>query len=773
MKLWCNPTGLTVKDPGSTQLMTLISQVLSHLLRKNKNQLVSFPGAFLPLLFLVLLPTSAYATTVLDTTPGAHTWIAPTDVTSVLVETWAGGGGGGGAGGGDDAGAGGGAGGGYAAKTTSVTPGTVYNYYVGAGGTGGGVLVHVRVGEDSWFKYSSTVLVLSKGGGPGASADSSRAGGVAVTTGAVGTTVYNGGNGAAGVVARGYSGGGGGGAGSAGNGGAAVTKTAGVGGSPDGGAGGPGSSSGRSWFWGGSSSSFGSAPGGGGGGAYTTGGSKRGGAGAGGQIRLTYTAGSPAPNPPGGPGPGTTQVSGYGWSDTVGWIDLAPSGSGVVKNDDGTLAGYAWSDNIGWVKFGGLSGFPSGAGTQAVNAQVSGGNAIGWARACAGTQTGNCSTATSRTDGWDGWISLGGTNYDITYFGGELSGYAWGSDVVGWIQFGAGLPPAPASLTATPGACGSYTVNLSWEPPTGVNINDIAYYIIKRTGGYNEHIITAAKSLTLAPDYDKDTDPNPPDTGLWPGGAYDYGITAYYTDGTNSAATLTNPRSIQAPFLCPPPEDVSASAACVPSGNKGDVTVTWLDPDIPANNGLQSYVLNAHQNSREGNVVDSKTIPFSPPYFGKQSRSSIFNNLDLGTYHMEVLADYQSGDSSGFAAPVTVRACTPVIATCSFTPQNIATPYPVVGKPVTLKVDFTITPGVGPYSIDWTGTELDMTSSAPAVSVTNTPTSASIKKVYSTVGKKEVIAEVTDTVNGTKATCGNLTIDNGPNVRVRPVFDEY
>ncbi|OHA17915.1 MAG: hypothetical protein A2664_00990 [Candidatus Taylorbacteria bacterium RIFCSPHIGHO2_01_FULL_46_22b] len=62
-------------------------------------------------------------------------------------------------------------------------------------------------------------------------------------------------------------------------------------------------------------------------------------------------------------------ITGYGWSDTIGWIDLAPpiSGGGVFKQDSGALTGYAWSDNIGWIKFGGLSNFPSGNGTESIN----------------------------------------------------------------------------------------------------------------------------------------------------------------------------------------------------------------------------------------------------------------------------------------------------------------------------------------------------------------------------------------------------------------------
>ncbi|TSC68371.1 MAG: Carbohydrate-binding CenC protein, partial [Parcubacteria group bacterium Gr01-1014_56] len=92
-------------------------------------------------------------------------------------------------------------------------------------------------------------------------------------------------------------------------------------------------------------------------------------------------------------------ISGWVWSETIGWISLncsnlgvcGTSNYGLTLNADETITGYAWSENIGWIKFGGLSGFPSGLGTQAVNAQRSGNSMIGWARACAGTLNGNCS----------------------------------------------------------------------------------------------------------------------------------------------------------------------------------------------------------------------------------------------------------------------------------------------------------------------------------------------------------------------------------------------
>lgn len=123
--------------------------------------------------------------------------------------------------------------------------------------------------------------------------------------------------------------------------------------------------------------------------------------------------------------------TGYAWSDTVGWISFNGSGYGVTVNTDNTtLAGYAWSDNAGWISFNqaDLGGCPSGT----CSARIVNGALGGWTRARAGV---------GRTDGWDGWISLSGASpsYGPALPGGQtsglLSGYAWGSDVVGWIDF--------------------------------------------------------------------------------------------------------------------------------------------------------------------------------------------------------------------------------------------------------------------------------------------------------------------------------------------------
>ena len=183
----------------------------------------------------------------------------------------------------------------------------------------------------------------------------------------------------------------------------------------------------------------------------------------------------------------TDNVSGYAWNSDgmnptdiggMGWLSfnncisagICPAPSyGVNIDSVGNILGYAWAGNsfdsningFGWIKFGGLSDFPSGPGTTSLNAKLSGGNISGWARACAVFQSGcsgdyyhstgpvnnilvppnpnpNNIQANPYLGGWDGWISLRGTDYGVVVnqSSGAFSGYAWGGpDVVGWIDF--------------------------------------------------------------------------------------------------------------------------------------------------------------------------------------------------------------------------------------------------------------------------------------------------------------------------------------------------
>ncbi len=162
-------------------------------------------------------------------------------------------------------------------------------------------------------------------------------------------------------------------------------------------------------------------------------------------------------------------VSGWAWSSNIGWISFNstnPTAGGggshsvtvsttTASPNIGVFGGYAWSSNVGWLSFNnGNTAHPNATldlNTGAVN---------GWARFCSGTINKDCVSA-DRTDGWEGWVELSGTNHTspngggvkfgtTTASGGAASGYAWGSDVVGWVDFTGVFCPGCVAGTTTP-----------------------------------------------------------------------------------------------------------------------------------------------------------------------------------------------------------------------------------------------------------------------------------------------------------------------------------
>jgi len=158
-------------------------------------------------------------------------------------------------------------------------------------------------------------------------------------------------------------------------------------------------------------------------------------------------------------------VSGWAWSETIGWISFNnTSGGGATSygvNIDpatGNLSGYAWSENIGWIKFNPAGPYPK-APNYSAKLDPTTNKITGWARACAGTINGDCNSPT-RTDGWDGWIllgpiNIGGNDYGVYRNVCNLEGYAWGSDVVGWIKFN-GTAQDGSSYGVTTTFCGTH-----------------------------------------------------------------------------------------------------------------------------------------------------------------------------------------------------------------------------------------------------------------------------------------------------------------------------
>lgn len=207
--------------------------------------------------FLLVGGLHAQTTT---TFTASGSFVVPCGVTSIQVQAWGGGGGGAGDGNTSSASgaAGGGGAGGYSAATIAVVPGSTINFIVGTGGAGGNGAANGANGGNTTF-------------------------GTVTANGGVGGRVEGGGGGAGGTGTTANGGSGGNGAGTTGgNGGTA--------GGPGGGTGGAGGTLNGN-------GSTGGIPGGGGGGAGNrSGGAEDGGAGARGQIIITYTGSAAGPD---------------------------------------------------------------------------------------------------------------------------------------------------------------------------------------------------------------------------------------------------------------------------------------------------------------------------------------------------------------------------------------------------------------------------------------------------------------------------------------------
>ena len=215
-------------------------------------------------LLALLFAATANAQDVIIAGPGgcngaavSGTWTVPCDVTAITIEIYGGGGGGGGRGGGsnggfyDSRGGGGGGGGGYTTITINVTPGSSFNYSIGAGGCGGSGQPDGEDGDNGTNGGNTTfsgtdaggssVNLTANGGARGTGGDGSEgsagsggagggaSGGSTNTNGTAGSN-GRGGNGGAGGAGGGPGGGGGAGGGdpggSGGAGGILITFTA-------------------------------------------------------------------------------------------------------------------------------------------------------------------------------------------------------------------------------------------------------------------------------------------------------------------------------------------------------------------------------------------------------------------------------------------------------------------------------------------------------------------------------------------------------------------
>jgi len=154
---------------------------------------------------------------------------------------------------------------------------------------------------------------------------------------------------------------------------------------------------------------------------------------------------------------GTKALSGYAWSSNIGWIQMDTGQNPVVVNSDGNFTGFGWSSNVGWLQFNPTGPYPA-APSHSVKIDFTQNpyKMSGWGRFLA------------NGGGWDGWVNFDGVTYNPSTK--KFAGYAWGADVVGWVDMStvlADLGDTPCDPDTDPDCCpGGANCNPPCDPDT-------------------------------------------------------------------------------------------------------------------------------------------------------------------------------------------------------------------------------------------------------------------------------------------------------------------
>lgn len=155
-----------------------------------------------------------------------------------------------------------------------------------------------------------------------------------------------------------------------------------------------------------------------------------------------------------------------------------------------------------------------------------------------------------------------GTQYTYTAYAHNAYGDSPGVTTSATAPNACPPPPTPTQFTATPGVCGSGTINLSWNASADAN-----GYNLKR--GSNVLYVGPATSRSI--------------TGLTGGTSYTFELNAFNESGSSGYVTAT----AIAPGACPPPPPTPATLTATPGVcDSHSVSLAWS-----ASSGATGYAL--------------------------------------------------------------------------------------------------------------------------------------------------------------------------------------
>lgn len=390
-------------------------------------------------------------------------------------------------------------------------------------------------------------------------------------------------------------------------------------------------------------------------------------------------------------------ASGWAWGGTpstdgayqgVGWVSFndtnAGSGGGTygvdIPSGDGVLSGHAWSEHYGWFSFNGAD--LAGCAPALLPATRSGNNIIGGARILAIKDA----VAAGNAGGFDGCVSLNG----VSVAGGNLSGYAWSSDL-GWIDMSGVVVTYPASpnlisqnlsLSAGPYTQGvainlSAQVRNSGTADTPIGFFDDFTYQWNGTGGAWQNFPgnTVAHGVLVQ----GSAEPDGPVT-FTPAVAGDLYI-QHCVDSTHVIAegadetpncTVVGPFTVTAP---PPTVTLNAAGCTILAGNSScNGNVDWTFSNVPA---PQNYlVTNTDTNAWTSNLQISGGTIQRPLQYGSNHITASANGIS-DTKIVSAVCDTNTAWHNGRCAP-------PPSLTVTANPQLIRS-----GATTTISIDIT------------------------------------------------------------------------------------
>lgn len=473
-------------------------------------------------------------------------------------------------------------------------------------------------------------------------------------------------------------------------------------------------------------------------------------------------------------------VTGYIWSSNVGWISLnclegsssgtsvcssSPYSVNVVPNSTtktGLFSGYAWSPNVGWVSFNPSDVSSCGIGMASstnpgAQAKIdfstgtsTSGHVSGWARVL---------SATAST-GWDGCMSLRGSNYGVTYVATSTSNnlagptsnpsYAWGGSTMGWVSFAYAnvnfsAPTVSLSVSSPTLTSAGGTDSLSW---TTANLSTTActassslgdWYGPKASGGGSD-------LLTFAPNTTTSTITHTYSLGCT-------GITGLAATSTPVTITIAPGASSTTSSLVFLANNAGAATSTPLNISSGDsVTLTWQLQNINHGScsGTSSGSFSGWNGTAKAPLSSGASIGTTPVTFSEIIPSGVITTNR--TYTMTCMGSDSVSRSKTVYINVSATSNTPSIALTANGFSNTLS-LPSSGQDVTLAwttanldaASCTASSSGG----DWSGSVSSTGGTYDLGYIGNTSTTATVTKTYTINGCTSegiAVAPVTVTV---------------------------